>query len=108
MRRLQEQANVEAVVCDDCCFGMPWRKRTRLVSIACGTAPALQKRCIGGRGLCSNGKPHLTLRGTKPGTSVLWTRIAEPYPRKMARAAAQWLVRSADDQQLHFMQSLVK
>ena len=107
MRRLQLQPNVEQVVCDYCCFGMPWRKRTRLVGVACSAAPALQRRCTAKRGLCSTGKPHLTLRGTKPGTNVLWTRIAEPYPRKMARAAAQWLVRAADNQQLHFMQSLV-
>ena len=54
-----------------------------------------------------SGRPHIVLKGKVPGTSVNWTKHAEPYPAELAQALARWVCRSADQLDLCHLHRLV-
>lgn len=62
-----------------CRFGTPWQKNTRI-----GTST----RLAGLRMMCACQKRHLTLRGYSTYHKSSWTKVAEPYPRGVARLLA--------------------
>lgn len=94
---IMNNKNVSVVDVDFCQFGTAWRKPTKLV---CGfidqqDLARLGKRCHAVGGLCSrSGKKHFQLTGTGPG-GICWTRIAQPYPRKLANSLAHCLLANA-------------
>ena len=71
---------------DFCRFGTPWRKRTRF-------------RCnldvVGQRILCACRQPHVILRGRCQAKGVNYTKLAEPYPRRLCGALASAILSSA-------------
>ena len=83
-------------VLDFCQFSAPWQRRTVIIGVCTGFHSALHTTCSGKFGRCSAGRFHIPLRGVKPGTGILWVRIAEPYPRRLARVAAAALTQAAD------------
>ncbi len=77
-------------VCDFCQYGSLYRKRTKLMLWGCGTLKLLQSRCSGKGGLCSRtGQHHQILQGNVPGSRILMTALAEPYPVEFMRLAAR-------------------
>jgi hypothetical protein len=61
---------------DYCRFGTPWRKATRF-----RTNGQLRHQRL----RCNCGRRHTVLRGRHPTLNVNWTKLAEPYPRQLAR-----------------------
>ena len=59
---------------------MPWRKRTRIL-----TSLSLQDQRL----LCQCKGPHLRLTGYSSAHRMPWTKVAEPYPRKLNHLFAQ-------------------
>ena len=88
-----KRANAHWITTDFCGFGTRWRKRTTLV---CGNLEpcdtgGLGRTCCGRHGFCSyTKKKHFQLTGSSPG-GVPWTRVAQPYPRKLAAQLAKAL-----------------
>ena len=71
------------------------KKRTAII----GTVPdnAILQRCCTGQGaFCSNGRPHVILRGIDPASGLRRTKLAEHYPVQFARAVATALAQAAD------------
>ena len=66
-------------VVDYCRFGKEWRKRTRFATTSqlgnCKT-------------LCAGGHQHRLLRGRCKEAKMSWTRVAQAYPRGVARSLA--------------------
>ena len=58
------------------------------------------RRCTGRLGMCSTGRPHQILSGGKPGTSLAWTQVAEPYCKNFCRCMAGWMRHIADSREL--------
>ena len=71
---------------DFCRFGTAWRKRTRF---RCNFFPE------GFRLFCVCQKPHVQLRGHCKKRGKLFTKLAEPYPRKLCELVSQALVSAA-------------
>lgn len=69
-----------------CRFGTPWQKNTRI-----GTST----RLAGLRMLCQCRQAHLPLRGYSSFHKTSWTKVAEPYPRGVARLLATALCAQA-------------
>lgn len=67
---------------DYCRYGMAWRKRTRI---------ATSTNLRGWKTLCTRDHSHLVLRGRSSSAKKKWTRIAQAYPRGVARAIATGL-----------------
>ena len=67
-----------------------------MLSVAGGVHASLAQCCHGAKGFCWTGQRHIELRGAKPGTGIKWTRIAEPYPLRLARAGAKALIDAAE------------
>ena len=65
--------------CDFCCYGTPWRKRTKFLANTC-----LQ----GQRDFCKGGHVHVVLRGRSSIHKCCWTKVAEPYPRRLCSKLA--------------------
>lgn len=73
-----------STVVDQCMFGTPWRKRTRICFWNAGKH--VNQLCKGSRGLCSKtGKPHRILSGRDPCTKQLLTATAAAYPANLAK-----------------------
>ena len=68
---------------DMCRFGCPWRKSTRFRT---GGQLAGQEL------LCSCVSAHVQLRGRCRKRKVLWTKLAEPYPRRLCSLLAAAIV----------------
>ena len=68
---------------DMCRFGCPWKKSTRFRT---GGQLAGQEL------LCSCVSPHVQLRGRCRKRKVLWTKLAEPYPRRLCSLLAAAIV----------------
>lgn len=67
---------------DYCQYGMAWIKRTRI---------ATSTNLRGWKTLCTRDHSHLVLRGRSSSAKKNWTRIAQAYPRGVARAIATGL-----------------
>jgi len=92
-RLLSSKDNVVSIDTDYCGFGMPWRKRTKLLCVHVSAAHALGRRCWGRGGRCSfTGQRHVQLRGSDR------TKQAQAYPAALCRVAARILGRAADQQ----------
>ena len=59
---------------DQCRYGTPWRKRTRILTNTC---------LKGMRELCCGDRSHLQLRGHSSAHRVCWTRVAQTYPAQL-------------------------
>ena len=83
MERLLTAVDCEQRVVDMCAFGAHWRKRTRVVCWARYHPPGAVCRCNGRKGMCGfRDSRHITLSGVDRSTGLLWTRLAEEYPRR--------------------------
>ncbi len=79
------------VLLDFCCFGMRWRKPTRLATWNIDLA-GLRQRCSPINNCCSTSvRPHAILQGGAPG-GERWTKVAEPYPVGFCDAYARAVV----------------
>ena len=95
MIAIMKWPRVVEVVPDQCRFGTPWRKRTRLL---CGNIDEqdltrLRLRCTGSGGLCGSGKRHVVLQGATGGRAM--TSIAQAYPTRLGTALAHALTNRA-------------
>ena len=95
LKEIMAQTNVSAAVLDQCRYGTPWRKRTRVL---CGHVTdqdltRLSLMCTGSGGLCGNGRGHVILQGSSGGRDR--TAAAQAYPQRLATAFAQVLTSSA-------------
>ena len=75
-----------------CQFGAPWKKPTAFLTgnLEFSELHRLTKVCHG-RGTCTRtGKPHFLLTGSRS-DGTPWTRVAQPYPRKLCVALAHTL-----------------
>ena len=87
--RLAKLEYVKTVKFDFCLYGAPWRKRTQVMYFWVDIAP-LARLCTSHHGSCDRTtRPHQILEGKKPGTSIFWTAIAEPYPKGLCKKWAQ-------------------
>ena len=77
-----KQKHVHNTIVDYCQYGMPWRKRTRIMY---AHVPLEQgSKVCHGHGICSRThKPHINLIGTD--NKQFKTNMAEPYPRPLCR-----------------------
>ena len=64
---------------DQCCYGTPWRKRTRF-----RTSCHLRNQ----KQLCKCKGPHVTLRGRSKEHGMNFTKLAESYPRRLCAVLA--------------------
>ena len=71
---------------DYCRYGTAWRKRTRF-----RTNTQLQQQKL----FCQRLKPHVKLRGRCRARGVSFTKLAEPYPRKLCLTLALALMADA-------------
>ena len=86
----------EAYSLDQCQYGTRWKKATQVFSWCCGHANNLSRSCAGKRGICSKtGLPHIQLTGVSKTHKVLWTKVAQTYPRSLGHAIASKLISSA-------------
>lgn len=93
-RKLMSLSSVHVRVTDFCCYGTKWRKRTRLLigNVEYEDSLRLQRTCSGTRGFCGRtNKQHFQLTGSGPG-GVPWTRIAQPYPKRLCHHLAHVLL----------------
>ena len=100
--KLASRKNFNEHVLDFCQYGSAHRKRTRFWSWHCGHDNALAQTCREHNGLCTRThRPHEILEGCIPGTKVLRTAAAEPYPDRFAAKAAALLARALDSLELY-------
>ena len=87
-----ESDSVHFRVVDQCRFGSPWRKRTRLVfgNVDPLDTERLNVMCTGGGGFCGDGKRHVILQGGA-GHGKDMTSLAQAYPKRVCVAMAQSL-----------------
>ena len=94
IRVLRQHPQCQEFISDYCQYGTPWRKSTKVCTwFSSSCAP--QQRCQGRNGFCSRTQVHhIALSGKSP-QHVSWTRIAEPYPCRWAKAWATVVSESA-------------
>ena len=91
----------EAHVFDQCQFGAPWKKATKVVSWQCGHEFFLTKKCSGHKGICSRShKPHIVLSGCSKQHGVLWTSLAQKYPPLLSKHIARKIIDQSTQFQL--------
>ena len=96
MQKLMGHPAADAISLDQCQFGTPWRKRTRLVGWHVPSLEDSALLCQGSGGLCSaTGRPHLVISGRHP-DGAQWGPITQEYPEALCSAIADALVDSAD------------
>jgi hypothetical protein len=99
--RLLKQSSCYIINLDQCAYGTPWRKATRVASWHCGTHPELACKCSGRKGICSfSKKHHIVLSGASKTAGVLWTSLAQGYPSLMSSSFARVLADAANNLQL--------
>jgi len=73
-----------------CMDGKPWKKPTQILGYRVDLQQVC-RQCVGPSRCCSRSKqPHQILSGTSP-NGMLWTRVAQPYPQRLAKRWAQAL-----------------
>ena len=95
LRALLKRPHIQLVEIDQCSFGQPWRKRTKLLFSRCDVqdveAMASKHHC-GGRRVCDfSNKEHIQLTGSGPDGKPL-TRQAQTFPSGMCRTLARLLL----------------
>jgi hypothetical protein len=93
LHNLDKDARVQTYVTDFCRYGAKWRKRTRFMLGNCDNLDAqrLNLKCQTRHFCCETHKAHIQLSGFAP-SGQSWTRIAQVYPRKLAKALAHIIV----------------
>jgi hypothetical protein len=77
-------------VYDQCQYGLPWKKPTRLLCANVNLSPAMRTCTSAGSSRCSaTGLPHVALKGIQDG--VFKTASASPYPLSLCGAIASIL-----------------
>ena len=71
---------------DMCRDSTPWRKRTRI---------ATSTELKGHRHLCAGGHSHQILRGRNAAAKMCWTKMAQVYPKALARDLAAAMGKAA-------------
>ena len=90
MQSLLTHPSIHYVVTDFCQWGTPWKKPTAFMvgNLDTFDSRRLEVRCSGPRGLCSRtGQRHFLLTGSN-GKGVPYTRVAQPYPKKLCSSLA--------------------
>lgn len=90
MQSLLTHPSIHYVVTDFCQWGTPWKKPTAFMvgNLDSLDSRRLEVRCSGPRGLCSRtGQRHFLLTGSN-GKGVPYTRVAQPYPKKLCSSLA--------------------
>ena len=88
IRNLMSRPEVDFWLLDFCALSTPWQKRTRI----------LTNTCLGGqRTLCPGRTKHQLLRGRSTIHKRSWTKVAEPYPFKLASIIAMAMVGATGD-----------
>ena len=104
---LRSLRDAESITLDQCRFGTPWRKRTRMLLLHCCSVHCLDRRCAGRKGLCSTtGKHHIILQGSGPGGKT-WTSRAQTFPKKFADELGRILSSTAAQQSAQNLRSFV-
>jgi len=95
-RKLEEEfPEMKFWVVDYCQFGAEWRKRTKI---------ATNSRLGGQKHLCRGGHQHRLLRGRCRHAKQSWTRVAQAYPRGVAKSIAYYqclAVGATEDRHFH-------
>ena len=94
IQNLMNLPSVHVRVTDFCCHGTRWRKRTRFLigNINEQDTMRLQQTCSGTRGFCGRtNQQHFQLTRSGP-RGVPWTRIAQPYPKRLCHHLAHSLL----------------
>ena len=101
MAQLLQHPSCRVVTLDQCAWQARWRKRTRIAAWNAGDLCHLHKLCSGSAQQCTfTGKPHILLSGRIPGSSKLWTSLAQEYPKRLSKDLAKTLCKAADNLQL--------
>ncbi len=94
LKRISRERGAEVILVDQCAFGAPWRKRTRLLCCNCDGQDVLALssfRCHG-RGVCDHsGRPHVQLTGSDANGRPL-TQRAQTFPTRFASKLCNVLV----------------
>ena len=108
LQNLMRRKDCTCISTDQCQFGARWRKRTRLCCWNIHDPASLARLCTGKKGLCSRSlQHHIVLTGSSP-SGVPWSRLAQTYTPPFARAIANALALSADEQYLSNVRSLLQ
>ena len=95
LKKLLKEKHIRLVEIDQCSFGQPWRKRTKLLFSRCDPQDLesfeQRHKCHGRRRCDFSGREHLQLTGSGPDGKPL-TRKAQTFPSKMCRALARFLL----------------
>jgi hypothetical protein len=95
--RLLRKSSCYIINLDQCAYGTPWRKATRVATWHCGTHPELAIKCGGRKGICGHShKHHIVLTGASKVSGVLWTSLAQGYPSQMISTFSKLLVDAAN------------
>ena len=84
--KLAKSSAVQAIVIDQCAFGRPWRKTTKLMFGKClhDDISSLAQFVCTGRKVCSHSKlPHVQLTGSNQ-QGVAMTAVAQEFPTRMS------------------------
>ena len=99
MQKVLAWKEVQQHVTDYCQFSMPWRKRTRVLSMFCDLNRSVAM-CRGTCGKCScTGLPHVRLMGRVAGQGDR-TKLAEPYPKQWCSALVFDMIVSLRNEEL--------
>ena len=94
LRKYWESGKAQLIVVDQCAWGRPWRKRTRILISGCDAQDiaALERRHCSGHRVCSySGKPHVQLTGSGPGGKPM-TLHAQEFPQGLSSMLARILL----------------
>ena len=94
LRGMARDPRVSVAVFDQCAFGQPWRKRTRVMFGNCDEADveALRLRRCHGKRICSfTRRPHVQLTGSGPDGKPLTAR-AQEFPKSLSSQLARILL----------------
>ena len=98
--------NTCLIAVDQCSYGQPWRKRTRLLFGNCDEQDVLAlqaaHRCNGRKKCDYSGVPHVQLTGSDPQTGKPMTARAQTFPKRMNKDLARVLLSE------HFSQRSVR
>ena len=88
---LRRRRDVRLVTTEFCQWQrLPFRKSTSLLHTRIDLFDVSARRCLGAkRGRClATGCPHQVLHGIDQESGLFWTKVAEPYPRRLCNQLA--------------------
>ena len=96
LTKIASAEHVHERVLDQCRFGTPWRKRTRLLMghIDPQDTERLRLMCGGSGSTCHTGRKHVVLAGRSPSGGTM-TAGSQSYPMKLCEALAHALTSEA-------------